>query len=168
MSLIELAIGLVILGILIAAGAPSFMAWIQNTQIRTTAESLQNGLQVARNEAVRRNARVEFILGGGTTWTVMTVGAAPESVQSRSGSEGSVNVILTETPGGATTVTFNGFGRVDANADGSAPLTRIDLDVPTSVIPAADSRDLSITIGGGGQIRMCDPNVSATGDPRKC
>ena len=166
-SLIELSIGLVIVAILIAAGIPSFRAWIQNSQIRTAAESLQNGLQIARNEAVRRNANVEFRLGTGTEWTVVTVLTA-ETVQSRSQAEGSSNVVLVVTPDEADRVTFTGFGRVTANSDGSVPLTRLDLDVPTSVLPAADSHELTITIGGGGQVRMCDPNVSTTGDTRKC
>ena len=166
-SLIELSIGLVIVAILIAAGLPSFSAWIQNSQIRTAAESLQNGLQIARNEAVRRNANVEFRLGTGTEWTVVTVFTA-ETVQSRSQAEGSSKVELVVTPDAADRVTFTGFGRVTANSDGSAPLTRLDLDVPTSVLPAADSHELTITIGGGGQIRMCDPNVLTTGDTRKC
>jgi type IV fimbrial biogenesis protein FimT len=61
-SLIELLLGVVIFGILIAAGAPSFNAWIQSTQIRTATESVQNGLQLARAEAVRHNAQVRFQL----------------------------------------------------------------------------------------------------------
>lgn len=168
MSLIELAIGMAILGILIAAAVPSFKSWIQNAQIRTAAESLQNGLQVARNEAVRRNASVEFRLGTGTEWSVVTV-RSDETVQSRSGSEGSANVTLTVTPAGSDIVTFTGLGRVATqNSDGSAPFTQLDMDVPTSVLPAADSRELRIMISSGGQIKMCDPTVSTAGDTRKC
>ena len=45
---------------LLAAAAPSFSDWIRNTRIRTAAEAFQNGLQLARAEAVRRNAWVRF------------------------------------------------------------------------------------------------------------
>lgn len=167
-SLIELMIGIVLMGILIMAAIPGFKTWIQNTQIRTAAESLQNGLQVARNEAVRRNANVMFQLGTGSAWSVVVVSSG-ETVQARSQKEGSENVALATTPGAATAITFTGLGRVATiNNDGSAPLTQLDLDVPTAILSAADSRELRITIGGGGQIRMCDPNVSAAGDPRKC
>ena len=61
-SLIELIIGLVILAILLALAAPSFSAWIRDTKIRTSAESILNGLQLARGEAVRRNEQIRFQL----------------------------------------------------------------------------------------------------------
>lgn len=69
MSLVELLIGLVIIGILLALAAPSYSAWIQNTKIRTTAESILNGLQMARGEAVRRNTRIQFSLTNDLTVT---------------------------------------------------------------------------------------------------
>lgn len=167
-TLIEMIIAIAIVAIAIVAGIPSFKAWIQNTQIRTAAESLQNGLQIARNEAVRRNMNVEFRLGTDSGWSVVTVRTG-ETVQERSAGEGSVNVDLTPTPAAATIVTFDGLGRVRSlNNDGSVPLTQLDLDVPGSILPAEDSRELRIQITSGGQVRMCDPNVLEAGDPRKC
>jgi len=62
MSLIELLIGIVIMSILLAIAMPSFTDWMGNVRIRTTAEALQNGLQVARAEAIRRNTLVRFQL----------------------------------------------------------------------------------------------------------
>lgn len=61
-SLVELLITLAIMGILLALAAPSYQIWISNTRIRTTAEAIQNGLQLARAEAVRRNAPIRFQL----------------------------------------------------------------------------------------------------------
>lgn len=61
-SLIELMVGLTIVGILFMMGVPSFKSWIQNTQIRTATEAIQNGLELARAEAVRRNTPVRFQL----------------------------------------------------------------------------------------------------------
>ena len=61
-SLVELLITLAIMGILLALAAPSYQLWISNTRIRTTAESIQNGLQLARAEAVRRNDQIRFQL----------------------------------------------------------------------------------------------------------
>lgn len=61
-SLIELMIGITIVGILFIMGIPSFKSWIQNTQIRTATEAIQNGIEVARAEAVRRNTLVRFQL----------------------------------------------------------------------------------------------------------
>lgn len=163
-SLIELLIGIVIMAILLSLAMPSFQAWLQNTQIRNAAESVQNGLQRARAEAVGRNTDVEFVLGAGSSWVVRVAGGA--DIESRSSGEGSKDVIVTITPAGATTLTFNNFGGVKAaNADASAPFTQVDLDSP--VLSAADSQELRITIGMGGNVRMCDPNASAP-SPRAC
>jgi len=63
-TLVELMIAVAVLGILLSVGVPSFKAWLLNTKIRTTAEAMQNGLQLARAEAVRRNERVRFVISG--------------------------------------------------------------------------------------------------------
>lgn len=173
-TLVEIAIGLAIVALTLAIGTPMMADWLQNLQIRNAAEAIQNGLQLARGEAVRRNTNVEFILSspgtaGGTGWTVRTVGTGTV-LQSKPDGEGSAKAVLSVTPGGANTVTFNGFGRMPTtppnNDDGSAFMTQIDVD--SSVLAAADSRELRVLIGSGGQIRMCDPNVADTTDPRSC
>jgi type IV fimbrial biogenesis protein FimT len=165
-SLIELMIAISIVAILLAVGLPSFNTWIQNARIRTATEAVLNGLQLARAEAVRRNTGVRFVLGTGSGWTV-NVDADDSEIQSRSSAEGSPNVTLAITPGGATTATFNGLGRIVANTDASASLTDIELAVPSSVLSADLMRKLQIKITGGGQIRTCDPSYSAP-DPRAC
>lgn len=174
-TLIEVAITMTVLAITAAYGLPGFMDWIQNSQLRTVAESVQSGLQLARSEAVRRNARVEFKLSdnvgaaGATGWTVRLVSTGA-TVQSKPDGESSAAIAITATPSGADTVTFEGTGRrlinPATNADGSAFLEGVGVDSTT--LSAAESRELSVVIGAGGQIRMCDPNVSTTGDPRKC
>lgn len=65
-------------------------------------------------------------------------------------------------------VTFNALGRIGANADASAAFTQVDLDVPTTVLPAATSRELRVAVSSGGRIRMCDPAVTDTADTRIC
>lgn len=71
-SLIELLISIVILGVLIVLGIPSFSEWLYNSQIRNAAEGVLHGLQVARSEAVRRNGYTQFILlnGSGNTFEI--------------------------------------------------------------------------------------------------
>lgn len=61
-TLIELAIAMAIFGFLIAAALPSIGAWMDNTRIRNVAESIQNGLQATRAEAIRRNQSISFYL----------------------------------------------------------------------------------------------------------
>lgn len=164
-TLIELMLTIIITAILLTLAMPSFNAWIQNSKIRTATEAVLNGLQLARAEAVRRNEYVRFVLGAGSSWTVFD--AAASEVQSRSKEEGSSNVTLTITPGGATTATFNGLGRIVANADTSDPLTQIELEVAPSVLPTSQMRKLQIHISTGGQVRSCDPYF-ALPDPRAC
>lgn len=169
MSLVEILVAIAIIGILLAAAMPSYMTWIQNTQIRTASEAILNGLQTARNEAIRRNTAMQVRLPSlpATDWCVN-----PKSDPDRNpcafvrpAAEGSPNATVTITPAGADTVTFNALGRVETNADGSASITQIDID--NLFIPAADRRSLRIMIPTGGAIRMCDPKVAA-GDPRTC
>ena len=164
-SLIELLIGIVILSILAAIAVPSFKVWLENSQIRNAAEAALNGMQRARAEAVSRNATVEFVLGTGTSWKVNVIGGASNPIDSRASSEGSPNVTSTVTPAGATTVTFNSLGSITTNADSSASITQIQFD--SSVLPPADSQELRVTIGLGGNLKMCDPNAP-TSSPRAC
>lgn len=172
-SIIEMMIAIVIVAIAMAAAVPSYSSWIQNSHIRNAAESIQNGMQRARAEAVTRNVSVAFVLGGGTFWTVSVVGTG-EVVETRPAAEVSPNVSMTVFPAPAvpavdpptSTITFGSLGTVVANTPASASITQIDFD--STVLAAAESRDLRIAVGVGGGVRMCDPNVSDTGDPRHC
>ncbi|HEY9381494.1 MAG TPA: GspH/FimT family pseudopilin [Burkholderiales bacterium] len=163
-TLIELLIGLAVLGIVLMLALPSFSSWIQNTAIRGTGEAITNGAQLARAEAIRRNTGVELSVGTDSSWSV-TVVADGETIQERSAAEGSGNTTIAITPSTASKVTFNGLGRIVSNDDGSAAITAIKID--SSVLAAADSRDLCVVIGTGGIVRMCDPNASAS-DTRAC
>lgn len=171
----EMLIALVVLVILILVSLPGFTEWINNGQIRTATESIMSGLQAARNEAVRRNANVQFSLTnagtvGGTGWSIMLV-STQTVLQNAPDAEGAAKTMVTLTPGDATAVTFTGVGRTpvppnNLNIDGSSLLTQIDID--STVLAADSSRNLRILISTGGQIRMCDPNVTSTNDPRAC
>ncbi len=165
-SLVELIVVIAIITILAEIAAPSYLAWIQNTKIRTAAESIQNGLQKARSEALLRNTRVQFMLDDTqSSWHVECVDSTkcPDlpggQVEARSSKDGSANDISIAA-GGATTVIFNNFG-VKSGGD------LVQVVVDSTVLNANDSRDLRIDIGGNGVVRMCDPNTGAS-DPRKC
>lgn len=172
-SLIELMVTVAILGIIAAIAAPTYQTWIQNSKIRTASESIQNGLQLARAEALKKNMSVQFVLtDASSSWRVGCVtpvgdlngdGAddCPATITSRASTEGSADSIsVTATPGGATTVIFNGLG-----IRSGGTLTQVQVD--STDLDTADSRDLQIDITGGGSIRMCDPHAGST-DPRRC
>jgi type IV fimbrial biogenesis protein FimT len=139
---------------------------MQNTQIRTAGEAVLNGMQLARADAIRRNVNVELRMDVSSGWTARVAGTG-EVIQSRLAGEGSGAAMVTITPTGAKTVTFNSFGSVvtPTNADGSVPITEIKIDSPA--IAAADSRELCIMVRAGGNVRMCDPQVVVT-DTRSC
>lgn len=166
-SLIEMMVTVAVLAVLMTLVAPLGLEWIANSRIRTASESMLAGLQLARAEAVRRNAPVEFILepGASSGWSVR-LAQSGEEIQSRSGSEGTTQVAVTVTPDGANRISFDGLGRRTANANASAPIEMIALDSTT--LPTASSRDLRLQLGLGGQIILCDPNVTATDDSRQC
>jgi len=195
-SLIELLIGIAVLALLLGLAAPSLTQFIQNTQIRTAAEAVSTGIQLAKTEALRRNTTIRFQLvssleddcilaSNGSNWVISTedptgkCGAAaganvtPFIVQKRGGADGARNADVLATGGGAGnhTLVFTGLGRPSsANLDG---FTTVDItnDV-TGVCEHASAsgtmRCLRIAVTPGGDARMCDPKVSDSTDPRKC
>ena len=168
-SLIEILVAIAIVGLLFALGLPAYSTWIQNTQIRTAAESVLNGLQTAKNEAIQRNVPVQFRLDNATNtqWSVnLFTDPTGTPLRFRPAEEGSPNATVTFTPADANTVTFSSLGRVVPNADASTSLAQVDID--NLLIPVvADRRNLRIIIPAGGAIRLCDPKVAGT-DPRSC
>lgn len=61
-TLIELMVTLVVMGTMLMASLPVIRDWLYNLEIRSAAESIASGLNLARNEAVKRNQIVQFAL----------------------------------------------------------------------------------------------------------
>jgi type IV fimbrial biogenesis protein FimT len=186
-TLIELMIALSVLGLLLVLGLPSYTTWIQNTQIRSAAESLQSGLQLARAEAVRRNGLVQFVMTNddplaanvstvtaaqtGQNWMIRyqdPTTSAWTFIQGKGGAEGAgkstPNVGLDAGGSANATVTFSGLGR-------ASPATTYQITNSTGgtcISSGGPMRCLSVVVASGGQIRMCDPSISTAGDTRKC
>lgn len=186
-SLIELIVGTVILGVLMAMAVPRFTDWLRNARIRTSAEAIQNGLQLARAEAVRRNATVRFQLvntiddscaldTAGPHWVVSMDNpagqcatapsdtAAPRIIQVRNRAEGSAQ---TQVVAGQAAFVFNGLGRLTP-----VPVANVEIAVfstPGGTCPASNpaERCLRLVVSVGGQIRMCDPALTI-GDAQAC
>lgn len=179
-SLIELMVTLAILGVLVALGAPSFGQWISNTHIRNAAETIQNGLRLARNEASQRgtNVRFELTTAGAADWKIcqLATNAAATAkcgaitpIQQFASKGGAGNVViygstavadltaqgtpLTSAATANSGVTFNALGRTAGY--GTASLLRMDADTT-----AAGGRRLVVTISAGGTVRMCDPKIN--------
>lgn len=184
-TLIELLVVVAILGVLLALGVPSFQTWIANTRIRTTAEALQNGLMLAKAEAIRRNAKVQFALtttepvignvnaitasSTGTNWVVRRYQsggsyAASDFIQGRSVSDGGQNTMTNSgsAPGGCiqqSTVVFTGIGGLSP-----IPASTICYEVNAT----GGNRPLRVTVTPGGAVRMCDPGLSINTSTMGC
>lgn len=189
-TLIELVVALAILAILLSFGLPSFSTWIQNSQIRTAAGAIQNGLQLARGEAVRRNALIRFQLTDSTdngcalsttatNWVVSfdnpagLCGSTPFNdgfpVSDTTNNPAPRLIQVRSAAEGSSrvlalatqsTIIFNGLGRADAAAT-------IDLSPIVGACTGTGFRCLRVTVSTGGQVRMCDTNLP-TGDPQAC
>ena len=174
-SLIEIVVVVAILGILMSVGAPTFQLWIANSRIRSVADSMHNGLQITRAEALKTNNTVCFVpMGGsnGESWCVSRTAA---------GVCGDVNEVtnnvspyLTAAQAGvvvgALPLCYNGMG---TRPLGSAAL---DLQVIASDSVQAwavgkgrddELRRLMLRVSPLGQVRYCDQGLPAT-DPRSC
>lgn len=167
-TLIELMIAISLLVILLVLGMPGMGNWLQNSQIRTSADTILSGLQLARAEAVRRNTLVQLVLTNtaplsaninsitastsGTSWMVRvyqsggTYGAT-DYIQGRSGTEGTSTVTVNASQ---SNIVFNALGRV-------TPVPGADITI--NITNANGNRNMRIVVMPGGQIRMCDPNL---------
>lgn len=191
-TLIEMMIGLAVMGILLSIALPAFNQFLQNTKIRNAAESTITGLNLARAEALRRNSIVRFTLvsdltsgctasGSSASWVVSLAdpaGAcdqapsdttAPRIVQKKSGLEATAGVVLATT--GGNFVSYTGLGRLPST--GGPYISQIDISTLQGVCEHVDPvngtrRCLRILISTGGQTRMCDPKVTDNTDPRFC
>lgn len=186
--MVEIAIGLAILGIAMAWAAPNYSVWIQNTQIRNMAESIVQGLQQARSEAIKRNAYVEFVLTdksptvanedtvalgtiGGTNWIARAIVnnlIDPTDYAFVTGSPsaaGSRNVTVRASDNalaaGLTAVTFNGLGRV-----AGAPPSSTSNDDGSAFIDKICVRSDVLTVAAGARIIEID--ITGAGQIRMC
>ncbi len=195
-SMVELMVTLTILVLLVLAAMPSIGTWLDNTRIRNEGDSLITGLQTARGEAVKRNQNVSFWLVQLTdpaklandctlsdtsgSWVVSVYAPNSHCADDATSTDATVNpsgVVLARAMGGdsgrvsvkavqsdgtssSNFVTFNGFGRVA----GSGFISRVDLDGTGG----ATYRKLSVMVSNTGAVRLCDPAVTSTTDPRKC
>jgi type IV fimbrial biogenesis protein FimT len=169
-------------GILLALAMPGFSNWLRNARVRTTAESVQNGLQLARAEAVRRNTPVASSrqhhrcrlrprhcrseLGRQPRRPERALRHPPSAdtdpriIQSRSAAEG-----------GAATTIASVHHRLASTAWGAPRRPAMSIsrarDGEACLEDGGPVRCLRVVVSLGGQIRMCDPALP-DGDAQAC
>jgi type IV fimbrial biogenesis protein FimT len=181
-TLIELMVALAIVALLLQFGVPTFTTFLRNSEIRSTSESIINGLRLATAEAANRNRKVTFELASATAadwsfWVFGDDGVTKIPIQGYSKKEAGPNTKISVTPAGQRTVTFNGLGRVDIDpASPNNHIRQIDID---SVV-AGEARPMRIIVddpnppaaGRPRGLRLCDPDPALAAmtppDPRAC
>ena len=189
-TLIEGVITIVIAGLLIAAALPNASDWIRNSRIRAAADSMQIGLQQARNEAVRRNTTVTFWLvtdpdptaltngckvsSTGSAWVVSVV--SPEDGCASEPSTTTAPMIVAKQPSGnggsglsvsALDSTGTAATQVTFNGFGQVTGATSISCIKVANTTTTGSRPLRVAISSAGQVRACDPAVTGS-DPRVC
>jgi type IV fimbrial biogenesis protein FimT len=169
---------------------PSLATWIHNTEIRTVAEALQNGMRSSQAEAVRLNRQVVVTftndsdprlnptpVAGGIKWAAQTVASPYDQPISNTpvflgaGVFTSVasGVGITGQGGSYPAICFNANGRLIGPVSGVTATSSCTISSGTtspvtlqaSMSTDAQSRPLNVTVSLGGQVRMCDPNRPA-------
>jgi len=190
-SLIELMIGLALLAVLLALGAPSFYTYLRNAKVRSAAENLYAGVQFARAEAVRRNAWIQLVLTtddpieanvstltlapSAPNWAVRRIecGGIYTFIQGRAMTEGAGSnappAVMTGQDAAnnpVDTVTFNGFGQsIVVNPDcTTAQAPTAILQVTNYYFGSSDPRYADRCV----DIRCLNIQVSSGGQSRMC
>lgn len=196
-NLIELMVAMAILAFLMAAGMPSIGTWLDNTRIRNEGESIINGMQTARAEAVRRNMNVSFwlvkltnpavlandcsLLSTSGSWVVSVSNPENQCAADITSTDPTVNPagVILGRPIGSDSARIS----VDAKqSDGTTASTFVTFNgfgrvasttsIATIALNGTGSgpyRNLQVVVTTTGAIRMCDPAVPNTGtDPRRC
>lgn len=154
-SLIELMVTVGVVAILAAIATPNLRAVIANNRLRAQTEELIASLQMARSEAVRRNARIDVCRTTNGTTCAGAVGAWNNwlvlDTQPRAGGETSgVIASATTNPavaisGSASRVSFSPTGMV-------AAASTLTVCMPTAIIDE-NQRVLDLLVGGSVNMR---------------
>lgn len=133
-TLIELMVTVAVLAILVTVAIPNYQAFVVNSRMTAQANDFLASLNLARSEAVKRNAPVSMNAVDGdwaSGWEIVDAGGNVLRVHPALEGESSLN-------GDATTITFQ--------SNGQAGATTFNLCNPdTSIAPG---RDIEIEVSG--------------------
>lgn len=185
-TIIELMIGIALLGILMVLALPSFTLMLHNMKLRGAAEGLAHGLQATRAAALQRNLSTEFLLtddepivdnvaganvnSTGPNWMIRTkVGAGFDFVEGRSGREGqgqqetaTLNVVV------AANVPISTLPGLTADAVTFNSLGRAELAANATFDFSNPAGGACKTAGGDEPVRCLRVVVTPGGQVRMC
>lgn len=187
-TLIEVMIVVTLIALMVVLAGPSINVWLQNLKIRNVGESLVNGMQLARMEAMKRNERVTFWMVDNTTascadsasspsWMVVLGAVSPGNLTGKctndfvSAATSTARTIQKNSASSALqglTIAATGTAGTASSCvtyDGLGQLPTqgsIGCAAPISQITirssVADTVQLDIRLTTGGQVRLCYPD----------
>ncbi|WP_051516704.1 GspH/FimT family pseudopilin [Herbaspirillum sp. RV1423] len=168
-TLPELLIVFAIVGVLLAAGMPSFRAYTQSQRLTTTANEFLGALHLARSEAIQRGSRVDLAPRDGNDWESgwlvfvnkpgdgnLQFDAGDLLIYSRERVAAGLRIATTLSDKSAPYIAYNGNGRTRTNLSDRAPQWgswQFSLDGETRLV----------RLGFLGRARICNP-----ADDRTC
>ncbi len=146
-TLIELMVTVAVLGILAAVAAPAMISFVNANRLNGTTGEMTASLQLARSEAIRRNARVTVCSSANGTTCSGSTDWDRWIVIGRDNVSGDTDVIRDQVSTGemqlsgpSTAILFNPSGLVNAEES-------LTVCMPTGK-PAENQRVLTILAGG--------------------
>lgn len=106
-SLIELMITLAIAAVLVMVAIPNYQSFVAGERAKSAAQNLFFAMQLARSEAIKRNAQVAVTEAGNSWAAGWNVAQAATSIRTQQPLSG-----VTISSGGVTNVTYDSDGRV--------------------------------------------------------
>lgn len=156
-SLLELVVTVLVLGVVAAMAAPSFTRMMLRNRLNAAANELVAGLQTARMEAIRTNARADMCPStdgstcAGSNWGRFIV------LSRKNGTDTVVRDVELNTASlsiiGSSNVTASDPNRIWFMADGfvrtgtaAAPTRTASLGVCTTRLPAGNALDVQVDV----------------------
>jgi type IV fimbrial biogenesis protein FimT len=171
-TLIELLVVLVLLAVMLALAAPSFMTYQRNAELTSAANSFTAALSAARAEAMKRQVRSFVVPMSGTNWASgwRVFVDADSNVVAGSIAAGSGDIIVSEQGAlssvvGVTSSTFPVDGTtayVMFNGNGS--MTLVDKTFQTGSLELSNGAESRRIIANPtGRMRVCKPSETGCG-----
>ncbi len=193
-TLVELMVAIAIMAVLLMAVSPAVNDWMVNVRIRNVAGAIEQGLQQARQEAIRRNQTVMFSLvtnvsgdpsrldnscalsNTSASWVISVrnpagkCASAPSSttdpmlVDSYPVGDGGQGVSVQARQSDGATTASSVSFSGLGSVIGTTSIARVDV---SASVNSGGYRSMCVELSGVGATRVCDPALPSA-DPRAC
>ena len=151
-TLIELIITVAVIGILTAIALPNYRAFVLNSRMTAQANEFLTSINLARSEAIKRNAQVTMCASSnGTSCT----GGWAQGWIVRVGTAGGVLRVHPALEGGSSLISAGGLTSIAYQSNGQGQTDTFNLCNPdTSIAPGRN-----IELGVSGRARIVNPGT---------